>query len=349
MPTIYLATPKNSFIPEDELKEKNFNYIVIKKHNYKLKKIIKSQGSISIDLMDNYASSDKYLLSFKVEESQGKNLQKYLDSKQKDFLEENNLINEDSIEHFFKFIQAEQDYDFKRLDENENLEEQIISNATPESPQYPRTSDIVHNLLDKEHEDLLNNIPTQTLNFNRQTSVYSEDSKSIDESFNRRVSMHDDPLGENAVENAKTTLFAEKKINSFFIKINSSEHFKNIKCHGEKIENGSFNGKEKSEILLSITELAAQIRKNSNDKDNISSTDQLKTLKQNISKLDAIINNTQNLKILERYRGFSPFKCLATLWGGGKVKSKEYVEQLRNELNPLINEVNEVLSVRPTA
>ncbi len=62
MSIIYLATLKN-FISENQFKEKKYNYLVIKEHNYKLKKLLVNQKKISVDLVVNYDPSDKYLLS----------------------------------------------------------------------------------------------------------------------------------------------------------------------------------------------------------------------------------------------------------------------------------------------
>ncbi|WP_395498144.1 hypothetical protein [Rickettsiella endosymbiont of Litargus connexus] len=135
------------------------------------------------------------------------------------------------------------------------------------------------------------------------------------------------------------------KIYSFFTEKAKNTPLSHIKSHGLNIQKGYFNGGVKSKILLDITQLAEQIKSNSNEIGNESSNEQIQALKQKVSMLNEKINDKQNLEILSRYRGFSAFKCFATLWGGGRVKSIEYVEQLQEQVASLLKEIT---PLRPT-
>jgi hypothetical protein len=153
-----------------------------------------------------------------------------------------------------------------------------------------------------------------------------------------------------SIENEPQKFYSDQflqaeKICSFFTKNSNLFRFANMKNHGEKIKNGYFNGKEKSEILLFISDTAKKIKNTSLHLRQDITAEGIAEFKKDITTLDACINDQTNLKILSRYRGFSPLKCFATLWGGGKVTSMEYIDQLRNELNPLIDEA---FSSRPT-
>lgn len=184
----------------------------------------------------------------------------------------------------------------------------------------------------------------------------------------KTLSLHD-PVGENSLDiqqpdissdlsssnsiHNQDSLEAERdqliesaqKIYSFFTEKEKNTHLSHIKSHGLNIQKGYFNGGVKAKILLDITQLAEQIKSNSNEIGNESSNEQIQALKQNVLMLNEKINDKQNLEILSRYRGFSPFKCFATLWGGGRVKSIEYVEQLRGQIASLIKEAT---PLRPT-
>ncbi len=104
-----------------------------------------------------------------------------------------------------------------------------------------------------------------------------------------------------------------------------------------------FNGQEKSRALSLISELSEKIDLDSlNLLNNSSSVVDIETLKHNINELDKYINDKQITDVLSRYRGFFPLRCFATLWGGRKVKSIEYVKQLQDQLDTLTKNISEI-------
>ncbi|KAF5271663.1 hypothetical protein FQR65_LT05284 [Abscondita terminalis] len=338
MPTIYLATPKNSFIPEDELKEKNFNYIVIKKHNYK--GINKLKNPISIDLIEekNYEPSDKYLISFKIAESQGEDLKKCLDSKLKEFLQ-NNAVSKESILDFLKFLEADGELNVRQLDENDNQNEEINSE---------KLSTVINSKIDSSQAFL----DAERVNPRNSAISLSIDNQSIS---NSSIQTH----FEN--ENVGSTLSLSNPTNrterpSSFVSLQDlvvnqslpeyqNKTLSNIKTHGPAIENGCFKGLEKSMYLRIISDEAKVIDseiqkffKNPESKLNVD------ILKDKINNLNMYINDERTVDCLTRYRGISVLKCFATMWGGGRVKSIEYVKELQEQVVTL----NQKLALRPT-
>ena len=344
MPNIYLATLKDFTSNENQFNEEKYNFLAIKKHNYKLQ-IIRRKTPFTADFIANYDPSDKYLLFFKIDEHQSLGFKAYLDSKVEEFSKKSNYINKESISEFFKFLEADELYNFEALPSNEELNEASASIKLPE----PLNKEIIaspQNLQDTERgssprsrSSSLSEGKTETeslrsANSLPKLSVENSNIKSIESSFSSLKSL------ENESPKSYSDQFVNtEKLCTFFTRNSNSDPFHNIKNHGEKIKKGYFNGKEKSEILLSISNLAKKIKVNSLNLGQQFTPENINELKEDILTLDRFINDQANLEKLSRYRGFSPFKCFATLWGGGKVTSMEYVNQLQSELNPLIDEV----------
>lgn len=358
MPTIYLATPKNSFIPEDELKEKNFNYIVIKKHNYK--GINKLKNPISIDLIEekNYEPSDKYLISFKIAESQAEDLKKCLDSKLKEFLQ-NNALSKESILDFFKFLEADGELNVRQLDENDNQNEEIDS---------AKLSTVINSKFASSQEFLdaerVNPLATAT-SFSIDNQSFSNSSIHThfeNENVGSSISLTNPNMDSNRTEQPSSfeplqylvvnqplpecreeVVKLAQEIQSVFSDQNKT--LSNIKTHGPAIEKGCFKGLEKSMYLRIISDEAKVIDseiqeflKNPESKLNV------EILKDKINNLNMYINDERTVDCLSRYRGISVLKCFATMWGGGRVKSIEYVKELQEQVVTL----NQKLALRPT-
>lgn len=343
MSIIYLAKLKN-FIDKDQNKEKKYNYLVIKKHNHKLKALLGNHKPVSVDLVANYDPSDKYLLSFKIEEFHSTGFEAHIDSKFKEFTQGTYNINKESIREFFKCLEADGLYDFEACSPNEELIEQ----PAPMNFLETLNKEVItssHNLHDEEQgfsprsrSNSLSEEKTDTesvikANSLSKLSVENSSITSLASSTSSLESLENDPQKCNSDQS-----FQAEKICSFFTSNSNLSSFVDMKNHGEKIKNGYFNGKGKSEILLSIYNIANKIMDTSSHFSEGITTEGLAEFKKDVTTLDGYINDQTNLKILSRYRGFSPLKCFATLWGGGKVTSMEYIDQLRNELNPLINE-----------
>lgn len=341
MRPIYSFTLKDLISSKDNSENQDYKFIVIKEHNYKLKKIIKNQN-ITIEEVDglNYEQSTKDFLFFKIETSNSKDFQKYLKTKLADFLIENNGIEKESTKSFLKYLEDDSTYGFDAVTPIENEDKLLIEsilNSPSSTPTLLRPNSVRYESVSEKnplrkmpsfHDLPLENSPKisrpviSTHLSSSQNSIYSQDS----------------------LENAERAQLIDgaQKIRSFFTKKENLSHIKN---HALNIQNGYFNGEKKSKILLNITELADQIRDVSQNIGKESSNEQIQSLKQNVSELDRMINNKQNLDTLSRYRGFYPFKCFATLWGGGRVKSFEYVEQLREQVGSL---ANDLAALRPT-
>lgn len=348
MSIIYLATLKD-FINKDQYKEKKYNYLVLREHNYKLKKIF-GKHAVSVNLVANYYPLDKYLLSFKIEEFHSAGFKAHIDSKFKKFTKGTYYINKESISEFFKFLEADGLYDFEAYSPNEEL---IKPSAPMNFLETPNKEVITssHNLLEEQDfssrsrsnslsEEKTDTESVRKANSLSKLSVENSSIASIASSTSSLESLENDPQKFNSDQFSQA-----EKICSFFNNISNTYSFAHMKNHGEKIKNGYFNGKEKSEILLSIYDTAKKIKDTSLDLRQEITAEGLAGIKEDIKTLNACINDQTNLKILSRYRGFSPLKCFATLWGGGKVTSMEYIDQLRNELSPLIDEA---FSNRPT-
>ncbi len=338
MPTIYLATPNN-------------HDLLI--NNEKLKYVVVKENEVTILNNKQYKSDFSYILTFEIGKSNAKSL--------KNHIKEN--IENLNIDYPAKFLELLKDnFDFQEQQElnQEELKEQE-NNSQLTTPK-----------LDGEDENLLAAIsqsPISSPAWLRPKSVRYE-SVSENTSLRKMPSFHDLPsenspkisrpvisthlsssqnsiYSQDSLENAERAQLIDgaQKIRSFFTEKKHNNNLAKMERHAVNIKNSYFNGNEKSIILLNITELAAQIRNSTNEIGNESSNEQIPGLKQKISKLNAIINDKQNLETLSRYRGFSPFKCFATLWGGGKVKSIEYVEQLRGQVASL---TQEIIPLRPT-
>ncbi len=347
MSIIYLATLKNS-ISENNFKEKKYNYLVIKEHNYKLKKLLGNPKPISVDLVENYDPSDKYLLSFKIEDYQSKGLQEYIDSKFKEFTQDTN-INKESISNFFKFLEADGIYQFEALLSNEKLNEPSAPIKFPEIlNKEVRVSS--QNLLDAERgfsprsrSNSLSEEKTETESLSRanslpKLSVESSNINSIESSTSSLESL------ENEAPKLYNVQLGQAIQSVFFEK---NQTLLNINEHGLGLQKGYFNGQEKSIYLSQIWQKAKKIDLDSRDLLNNSlSTVNKEKLQDDIYKLQEYINEKKITDVLSSYRGFSLLRCFATLWGGGKVKSIEYVEQLQDQLDTLTKNISEI---RPAA
>ncbi|WP_342220369.1 hypothetical protein [Rickettsiella endosymbiont of Miltochrista miniata] len=344
MRPIYSFTLKDLISSKDNSENQNYKFIVIKEHNYKLKKIIKNQN-ITIEEVDglNYEQSTKDFLFFKIETSNSKDFQKYLKTKLADFLIENNGIEKESTKSFLKYLEDDSTYGFDAVTPIENEDKLLIEailNSPSSTPTLLRPNSVRYESVSEKTP--LRKIPSFHDLPKENSPKISRPAISPDQ-FCSQHSIH----SQDSLETSARAYLIEgaQKIHSFFTEKEHNNNLANIERHGLNIKGSYFNGNGKSKILLNITELAAQIRNSTNEIGSESSSEQILGLKQNISKLNVIINDKQNLETLSRYRGFSAFKCFATLWGGGKVKSIEYVEQLREQVGSLSKDLT---ALRPT-
>jgi hypothetical protein len=334
MPTIYLATPNN---PDLLINNKKLKYVVVK------------ENEVTILNNKQYEPDFSYILTFKIGKSNANSLKKHI----KDNIENLN------IDYPAKFLELLKDnFDFQEQQE-----------FKPDNLRHQENHLQVASLApDKEEEELLARIsqsPTSTPKLLRPNSTYESTIKNP--FLIKTLSFLDFP-GENSLKISGPEISSDlsssqysihsqdslenearaqlidgaQKIRSFFTKKENLSHIEN---HALNIQNGYFNGEKKSKILLNITQLAGKIRDVSQNIGKESSNEQIQSLKQNVSEFDKMINNKQNLDTLSRYRGFSPFKCFATLWGGGEVKSIKYVEKLREQVGSL---ANDLAALRPS-
>lgn len=354
MPTIYLATPKNSTISEGELAKKNFSYIVIKRHNYKITNKLKNPISIDVIEEKNYEPSDKYLISFKIMESQVEYLKKCLDSKLKELLQ-NNAVSKESILDFFKFLEADGELNVRQLDENDNQNGEINSEILSTVQKFLDAERV--NLqasatsLSIDNQSFSNSsIQTHFENENENENVGSTLSLSNPNKDSNRterpsslVSFQDLVVNQSLPECREESEKLAQEIQSVFSDQNKT--LSNIKTHGPAIEKGCFKGLEKSIYLRGISNEAKVIDseiqkffKNPESKLNVD------ILKNKINNLNTYITDKRTVDCLSRYRGISVLKCFATMWGGGRVKSIEYVKELQEQVVTL----NQKLALRPT-
>ncbi|WP_342147138.1 hypothetical protein [Rickettsiella endosymbiont of Aleochara curtula] len=331
MPTVYLATPKNATPIIDE----KLKYVIIGENN-KIKILNKKQ----------YNPDSPCILALMIDASNTKFLKKEI----KNHIEN---LNHHSPAKFLELLEDKfdiQEQQERKLDGSQDQENSLLA-TTPKST------------VDEEHKQLIEAIsssPQSILkprpnsirygkfengDLRKTLSLYDPvngGSIEIQQAISSSLSSSNNSIhNQDSFENLKRAQLIDgaQKIRSFFTEKEKNNNLAKIERHGLNIKESYLNGNEKSKILLNITKLAAQIRDSSDNIGNTSSNEQIQSLKQNVSELDKIINNKQNLDALSRYRGFSPFKCFATLWGGGKVKSIEYVEQLRDQLNTLTQEI----------
>ena len=350
MRPIYSSILEDLINSGDKSKNQNYRFLVIKEHNYKFKKIIKDQN-VTIDKIDdlNYKQSAKDFLFFKIEESQSKKFQEYLKAKLAEFFIDNKSIEKESIKNFLKYLEVDQVYHFDAvttIGKEDKLLVKAISNLPPLTAEFPRPKSFNHaaynndtNSMQKKFlsQQCLSNNNSSEITFAPQLPAISSNLTSSHNSIDSHVSLENPERGK-LINDAH-------QIRSFFTEKEHNNNFDKMERHGHYIKNGYFNGNGKSTILLKITEIAAQLKNSSAEIGNSSSNEQIKGLKENIYKLNTIINDEQNLETLSQYRGFSPFKCFATLWGGGRVKSIEYVEQLREQVGSL---ANDLAALRPS-
>lgn len=327
MPSIYLATPKNT---EPSI-DRKLKYVVVK------------DNTVEILNKKQYNADSSRDFTFLTGKSNAKELKKHIEKN----------IESLNIDHSIKFLELLKDkFDIQEqhelrqegnvqvesptLDEEEKNLPAPIPCSQPPNPLLPRTNSVKHD----------NTSENASL---RKTSSFLDLSDQNLPKMSRSSSSHlssaHDSISQDSLENSERTQLIDgaQKIRSFFTDKEHNNNLANIERHGLNIKGSYFNGNGKSKILLHITELAAQTRNSVNKMDSEPSSEQILGLKQNISKLDEIINDKQNLDALSRYRGFSPFKCFATFWGGGRVKSIEYVKQLREQLNTLTKEIAPII------
>ncbi|MGC1854907.1 MAG: hypothetical protein WA659_06005 [Candidatus Aquirickettsiella sp.] len=343
MHPIYFVTLKNPKY-KDQSENQDYKLLVIKNHNFnKIKKIFK--GTIAIEEIadnENYVESDKDLLFFKIVESQSKDFQKYINKNLINFLENNN-IDKQSINNFIKFLEADQDYYFEAvtsIEKEDKLLIEAIANSLPSSPIMSRPSS-------ERYERTSENASLRkTLSFD---DLPKENSTEIPRIaiFSDLSSSHNSVQSQDSFENAERAQLIDgaQKIRSFFTEKGDNTNLVKMERHGSNIKNSYFNGNEKSKVLSEITNLAADLKDSCKEITSKTTSEGLVSLDEKFSKFKDSINDKQNLETLSRYRGFSAFKCFATLWGGGKVKSIEYVNELRAQIDTL---TKEIAPIRPT-
>lgn len=337
MPTIYRATPKNTVPLIDE----------------KLKYVVVKENEVTILNNKQYKPDSAHILTLETGKSNAKSLKKYIENQFKD-------LNLNYPTKFLKLlkdnfdIQEQQEFNQEKLQDHENnlqvaaleLDEEEgnllarISQSTTSTPPLLRPNSVRFESI-SENTHLRKTLSLYD-SINKSSLSIQQPAISSDLSFS-----HNSINSQDALENAARAQLIDgaQKIRSFFTEKEHNNNLAKMERHGSDIKDSYFNGNGKSKILLNITELAAKIRNSSSNIGMEPSNEEIKSLKQTISKLNAIINDKQNLETLSRYRGFSPFKCFATLWGGGRVKSIEYVEHLREQVAPLAQEIN---ALRPT-
>lgn len=336
MPAIYLATLKNAAPIIDE----KLKYVIIGENN-KITILNKKQynpdSPCFVALMID-ASNTKFLK--KEIKNHIENLNPHYPAKFLELLEDKFDIQEQQERKLEELQDQENsllvttpkstvDEEHKQLIEAISSSPQSTPKLRPKSLNHPDAYDTLKKTFFSQQS--LSNHNSSRITFSPQLPVISSDISSSQHSL----------LSQDSLENVKRAQLIDgaQKIRSFFTEKEKNNNLAKIERHGLNIKESYLNGNEKSKILLNITKLAAHIRDSSDNIGNTSSNEQIQSLKQNVSELDKIINNKQNLDTLSRYRGFSPLKCFATLWGGGKVKSIEYVEQLRDQLNTLTQEI----------
>lgn len=348
MSIIYLAKLKD-FINKDQYKEKKYNYLVLKGHEYKFKKLLRKHKPVSVDLFTNYDPSDKYLLSFKIEEFHSAAFKAHVDSKFKEFTKGTYNINKESISEFFKFLEADGLYDFEACSPNEELIEPSAPMNFLETPNK-KVITSSHNLLDEERgfsprsrsnslsEEKTDTESVRKANLLSKLSVENSSIASIASSTSSLESL------ENEAQKSYSDRLAEEIQSVFF---NENQTLLNINKHRFDLQKGYFNGQEKYIHLSTIFEKAEKINLDNRDLlNNSSSSVNIETLQHDISELQKYIKEKKITDVLSRYRGFSPLRCFATLWGGGRVKSIEYIEQLQDQLDTLTKNIS---GIRPAA
>lgn len=350
MRPIYSFTLKDLISSKDNSENQNYKFIVIKEHNYKLKKIIKNQN-ITIEEVDgfNYEQSTKDFLFFKIEESKSKKFQEYLKAKLAEFLIDNKSIEKESIKNFLKYLEVDQAYHFDAvttIEKEDKILIETISNSPPLTPKLPRPKSLNHAANNNDTISLQKTFLSQQSLSNNNSSEITFDPQLPAISSNLSSS-HNSIDSQKSFETAERAQLIDsaQKIRSFFTEKEHNNNLVKMERHGSNIKNSYFNGNKKSEILSEITNLAADLRDSCKEIISKPTAEGLVNLDKKFSKFKDSINDKQNLETLSRYRGFSPFKCLATLWGGGKVKSFEYVEQLREQVGSL---ANDLAALRPT-
>ncbi len=328
MPSIYFATPKNT----TPLIGEKLKYVVVKDGAVKILNNKKygadSSRNFTFVTVKSYADALKNHIKANIENLNIDYPNKFLELLEDEFdIQEQQEFNHDKLQDQENNLLAPTSK--SALDEEHKQLIEAILSSQPSPPMLQRSNSVKDGSVPED--TFLRKITSFHDLPNDNSPKISRSSTSSDLS-----SSHDSIYSRDSLENSERTQLIDgaQKIRFFFAG-KENVYVSNIKKHALNIQNGYFNGGAKSKILLEIAQQAEQIKLNINDKGNESLIDQIDILKEKIS---------DNLATLSRYRGFSPFKCFATLWGGGRVKSIEYVEELRDQLNSLTNEISSVRS-----
>lgn len=355
-PVIYSVTLKDSsFNSENKTK-----YVVIKEHDSYFSRAFSKDNKPIVNVIDNhkFKFSDTYLIIFKVEKVLSENLKEYLNTMLRRFSEQNDNLKQES-NNFIKFLEADGKYNVRQLDENDNLNEEI--NSEKLSTEINAKIISSQEFLDAERENPRASAPSLSID-NQSLSNSSIDTHFENENLGSTsslpnpnkesnsterpsfVSLQDLIANQSLTESREESVKLVQKIQSVFSDQNKT--LLDIKEHGSAIERGYFNGLEKSIYLKSISTTAKRIDSDIQDfLSNPTSEINVESLKEEINKLQKFVHNIVNSDALSRYRGVSLFKCFATLWGGGKVKSIGYVNQLQDQLTTLTEEISMIRPV----
>lgn len=367
MPSIYRVIYKNSepLIQENE----KLKFVIMKKHNSNLLKYVSRNKSQKITFesirSNDFKLSDKNLLVFKVEKSIKNNFIDYLNKESEShFNDKDESIGGNSIDNFINYLKKEGAYSFQRLEENADLTKQCIP-VIPDMPsQLQSHEEILSQSVPDEGDNHLSAVLKPSLSRSQSLSRMTDDDIALHDislsqsALNKSSSSEHffDPL---SLSNSSDMLSSQHSVHSQallepedqsqLIELEKNKSFfsgkeKNINVcplrnHGLNIKNGFFNGEGKAKILLDISTLAERVVNDIQDLKNASSNEQVEALNKNILELNDKMNNEENFKTLSHYRGLSAFKFIAKFWGGGKVKSIEYVTNLKEQIAPLVQEI----------
>lgn len=307
----------------------------------KIKHVVVKKGKVEILDNKKYIPNFSYDLTLEVGKSHAKELKKHIEENLEDF-------NKDFPSKFIELLKDKFDIQKQQQEQSEFNQENNSEVATSELKEQLKQhvlqslSSSTISVLDRRNSVRYESIPENTYHLRKAPSFHD-----LPDESSPKISRPETPTDLYSLQDSIQSQNAEEQISLIAsVQKISLEHNNNLakmERHASNIKNGYFNGNEKSKILSEITRIVKQIRDASNVEGSGASNEQLDTLKQKVLELNEKINDNQKLKTLSRYRGIS--QSIATFFGYGKVTSIEYVNQLRKEFNPLINEV---LSARPT-
>lgn len=191
------------------------------------------------------------------------------------------------------------------------------------------------NLVEKIKIFLDNLRPEKTL------AVLQKEASQIKEIYTKRYSGLEKIItSEQEVDNFKLKR-DRREINKFF-KTNGLI-FDQIEQHGEKIEHGRWGADKKAEILKNIHTQIIQISEASTELNRAPTEHKASNILDDFKSLSQTINDSK--ETLSRYRGISLFRSIATLWGGGKIKSMDFITKLEVGLKELKDNTDTHLKV----